>query len=628
MNLISADNVSKMKGGKPLLEGVSFGIDSGDRLALIGVNGSGKTTLLNLIAGRDEPDSGRISRNNDLKISFLAQTPVYDPRHTVLEHVFSGGGEKIELVKSYERLAARMKTSCDGACQEELDALTLRMNERGAWHFEGQVKAILEKLSIFDLDRKMGELSGGMLKKVSLAAALIDECNLLVLDEPTNHLDIGTVEWLEQYLKRSSCAIVMVTHDRYFLDRACSRIIEIEKRRLAHYDGNYSYYLEKKAEAVNSELVCEQRNRTILRNELAWLGRGAKARSTKQRARIERIEKLKAGTQSRGAEMEQLTIAGRRLGGKILELRGVSKSYGGRTVIKPFSYEFKKNERIGIIGPNGSGKTTFLNLISGKLASDSGEVDAGVNTVIGYFDQYSSALDDEATVIEFAKRTGEFLLTGDNRRIHVGEMLERFLFPPEMQYARIAKLSGGERRRLYLLNVLMSNPNFLIFDEPTNDLDIKTLSILEDFLEDFRGCLITVSHDRYFMDRLAHYLFIFDGRGDITGFAGSFSDYLEYQRLAAEDEKRNAAPAEKNNARRSAQPEKKKLSFNEKKEYESIIGDIERLENEKSELESLFNSGESSADKLSGWTSRYEQVQLELSKKIERWEYLEGIAQN
>jgi ATP-binding cassette subfamily F protein uup len=630
MNLISVDNISRTQGGKPLFDGVSFGVEEGDKLALIGINGSGKTTLLNLIAGRDVPDSGRISRTSELKVSFLTQTPVYDPAHTVLEHVFSGGGTKIELIKRYEFLNSRVKTAYDHALQNEIDSLTLKMNECSAWHFEGQVKSILEKLSIFDLDRKMTELSGGMLKKVSLAAALIDECDLLILDEPTNHLDIGTVEWLEQYLKKAARALIMVTHDRYFLDRVCSRIIEIEKRKIIQYYGNYSYYLEKKAELINSEQVTELRNKTVLRNELAWLGRGAKARSTKQKARVERIEKLKAGALDKESEMDALTLAGRRQGGKILELKNICKSYGGKTVINAFNYIFKKSERIGVIGPNGSGKTTFLNIISGRLASDGvGEIDTGVNTVIGYFDQYSSVLDNDLNVIDFAKKSGEFIQTEDKKHIHVGEMLERFLFPPEMQYAKIAKLSGGERRRLYLLHVLMQNPNFLIFDEPTNDLDIKTLSILEDFLDDFKGCLVTVSHDRYFMDRLAQYLFVFDGRGGIMGFAGSFSDYLEYQKQTADDEKRNAAPApEKNKPQKSAQSEKKKLSFGEKKEYETIIGEIEKLENEKSELEAFFNSGESSSEKLSGWTKRYEQVQLALALKIERWEYLEDIAHN
>lgn len=630
MNLISIDGISKMQGDKRLLESVSFGIDSGDKVALIGINGSGKTTLLNMIAGSEPLDSGQISRNNELKISMLAQTPPFDPQSPVLEHVFKCGGAKIELIKRYEYLNSLIGRSYDQSLQNEIDAVTEKMNACGAWHFEGQVKSILEKLSIFDLSKKMGELSGGMLKKVSLAASLINESNLLILDEPTNHLDIATVEWLEQYLRKTDKALIMVTHDRYFLDRVCNRIIEIEKLKILQYNGNYSYYLEKKAEIINSELVTEQRNKTVLKNELKWLGRGAKARSTKQKARVERIEKLRSNVSLKEEEMDASVLSERRLGKKILELKGISKSYGGKAVINPFSYVFKKGERIGIIGPNGSGKTTFLNLISKRIEGDGGEIDTGVNTLIGYFDQYSSALDADSLVIDFAKKSGEFIQSEDNKYIHVSEMLERFLFPPELQYSKISKLSGGERRRLYLLHVLLQNPNFLIFDEPTNDLDIKTLAILEDFLDDFNGCLVTVSHDRYFMDRLAQYLFVFDGSGDIMGFAGNFSDYLEYSRQIEEEEKRNAELKIQKN-KESKQPpassEKKKLSFNEKKEYESILGEIEKLENEKSELEALFNSGEKNADKLSGWTKRYDLLQHEIASKIQRWEYLEDIAQ-
>ncbi len=630
MNLISIDNISKTQGDKILLDGVSFGVNDGEKVALIGINGSGKTTLLNMIAAIEAPDAGQICRNNELKISRLAQTPSYDGNHTILEHVFAGGGLRVELVKKYEYLSSMVKTAYDHDLQNEIDALTTKMNECGAWHFEGQVKSILEKLSIFDLNRKMSELSGGMLKKVSLAAALINEGNMLLLDEPTNHLDIETVEWLENYLKKSDKALIMVTHDRYFLDRVCNRIIEIEKLKIIQYDGNYSFYLDKKAQLINSELVSEMRNKTVLRNELEWLNRGAKARSTKQKARVERVEKLKSGIAVKQDEFDAPVLSGRRLGKKILELKNICKSYGGKTIIKPFSYIFKKSERIGIIGPNGSGKTTFLNLISRRLESDGGEIDTGLNTVIGYFDQYSSVLDNELLVIDFAKKSGEFIQSDDKKYIHVGEMLERFLFPPQLQYAKISKLSGGERRRLYLLHVLMQNPNFLIFDEPTNDLDIKTLAVLEDFLDDFGGCLITVSHDRYFMDRLSQYLLVFDGAGNINGFAGNFSDYLQCQRQIAEDEKYNAEiKSEKNIIQKLSQPsgEKKKLSFNEKKEYESIMSEIEKMENEKSELESLFESGETSSEKLSGWTKRYEQLQLDIASKIARWEYLEDIAQ-
>ncbi len=642
MNLISIDNISKTHGDKILFDGVSFGVENGEKIALIGVNGSGKTTLLNMIAGIEQPDRGQICRNNGLKISRLPQTPVYNPEHAVSEHIFANGGERIELIKKYELLNSRVKTSYDHALQCEIDALTHKMNECGAWHFEALIGSVLEKLGISNLELKMKELSGGMLKKVALAAALIDESDALLLDEPTNHLDIQTAGWLEDYLKKTTKAIIMVTHDRYFLDRVCGRIIEIEKNKIIHYYGNYSYYLEKKADMLNSEAVCEARNKTVLRKELEWLGRGAKARSTKQKAHVERVMQLKASAAvPETATLDLMRGAGRRCGKKILELKDISKSFGAKNIINPFSYTFKKNERIGIIGPNGSGKTTFLNLITGRLETGSGVIDLGLNTVFGYFDQYSSALDEESTIIDFAKKSAEFIQTEDNKYVHVSEMLERFLFPPQMHYTKISKLSGGERRRLYLLYVLMQNPNFLIFDEPTNDIDIKTLSVLEDYLDNFNGCLLVVSHDRYFMDRLCGYLLVFDGNGNIDGFAGNFSDYLEYIKILEEDEKKNISSstgrsavmlssklANDSDKNSRIKTERKKFSFNEKKEYENIMGEIEKLENEKSELESLFESGETSSEKLSSWTRRYEWLQNEIAFKIARWEYLENIAQN
>lgn len=634
MNLISIDRVTKSQGDKKLFENISFGIDEGQKIALIGVNGSGKSTLMKLVSGQISADTGTISKNKDAKICFLEQVPASNPDDTILDHIFKSDNPKITLIKKYEMLCAQVAHAGGEELQHAMSEAVLEMNRNDAWQFEAQIKAILDRFGISDLGQKMGALSGGMLKKVALAQVLINDFNLILLDEPTNHLDVTTIEWLEQYLQKSNKAMVLVTHDRYFLDSVCNVIYEImPDHTLLRYDGNYSYYLEKKAEIENSMLREEERVKTILRNELMWLGRGAKARSTKQKARIDRIHEMQA-REFRTESTIELGVATRKLGKKILELKNVSKSYGGKLVIKPFSFLFDTRQKIGIIGPNGSGKTTFLNILTGRINSDTGEIDRGFHTHFGYFDQHSAELDPNMRLIEFIKKAGETIKLADGCDITASAMLERFLFPSILHYTPIGKLSGGEKRRLYLLHVLMKNPNFLVLDEPTNDLDIKTLAILEDFLTDFGGCILIASHDRYFLDRIAETLLIFDGSGEIKGYVGNYSEYMEYKKLTGELEKSAAEESARNEkksvshkpAENKDKCEKKKLSFNEKREYENILGEIEKLESEKNEIENLLCGNETDYNKLNGWIARQKELESEIAAKIARWEYLESIA--
>jgi len=631
MNLISVNGITKWKGEKKLFENASFGVDEGDKIAFIGVNGSGKSTLLQLIAGVDEPDIGTISRNRGARINFLEQTPSYDRKDTVIEHIFKVGNPQTAVIKRYETLCEAMKKDHDPAHQAELDDIMAEMERIGAWQYEFQVRAVLDKLGITELTSMMHELSGGMLKKVALARSLIDTSNIIILDEPTNHLDIDTIEWLQSFLQKTTKTVLIVTHDRYFLDSVCNFIIEIEGGAVHRYIGNYSAFLTAKSvrqAAIDHE---EERIRSILKVELEWLSRGPKARGTKQKARKERINDMQSREFVKEEGME-LSVSGRRLGKKILSLKNVTKSFGDKNVISPFSHVFKRNEKIGVIGPNGSGKTTFLNLLTGRIEPDSGEIERGVNTFFGYFDQHSTALDPEMRLIDFMKLTGEVITLENGATVSASAMLERFLFPSKTHSTLLGKLSGGERRRIYLVHILMQNPNFLILDEPTNDFDIKTLSILEDFLNEYDGCLIVVSHDRFFMDRVADYLLIFDGEGGVRGFAGNFSDYLDYRREEEADARRAAeqskeAARENPSAARTARPEKKKLSFKEQKEYDAILGEIDKLEAEKGKLDDFFNTGTTDVKKINECAGRLKEVEKLLEEKVKRWEYLAAIAE-
>jgi ATP-binding cassette subfamily F protein uup len=615
MNLISVDKISKTIGDKTLFEEISFGIDSGQKTALIGVNGCGKSTLLKIIAGKIEADSGIVSKNRECNINYLPQLPEHDPEASILDHIMSDDSEIVNLIKHYEDLCASPADS--DKYREELDRTMEEMTKLDAWQYEYEIKSILGELGINDVSLKLGTLSGGMLKKVSLAQALISEGNLLILDEPTNHLDIDTVEWLQTYLSKTNKSILMVTHDRYFLDNICNNIIEIDRSGIYTFNGNYSYYLEKKSEIEHNLIREDERIRSILRNELKWLKRGAKARTTKQKARKERIDQMQNRQTFQKQQDISLEISGKRLGKQILEVEDISKSYGDNEVIKPFTYTFKHKERLGIVGPNGAGKSTFIRLITSQEESDTGEVRAGINTSFSVFDQHSKALDPEKRIIDIVKEEKETIYLPNGKTISAGQMLEKFLFPSMMHQTPVKKLSGGEKRRLHLVLILMQNPNFLILDEPTNDLDIKTLSVLEDFLIDFPGCLLVVSHDRCFMNKVADSLLVFDGKGGIEKFPGDYDDYvIEKKELEAMQKKQEKASIEK------PKKSKSKLSYNEKKELESIEPDIEKLEEEKTEMEKILSKGGTNYTELSEAQQRIDEIEEEILEKMERYEIL------
>jgi ATP-binding cassette subfamily F protein uup len=625
LNILSVDKLGKSQASKRLFENISFGIEDKQKIALIGTNGTGKSTLLRIIAGKDTADEGNLAFKKGVKINFLEQIPTFKDNETILENVFSSDSPKVQLIKNYELLCEKIAENHDDEdLQKDLEKLITQIDHLDAWQYENDIRSILSELGINHLDTKMSTLSGGMLKKVALAQSLIDDSELLILDEPTNHLDLKTIQWLQDYLQKTTQAILLVTHDRYLVDNVCTDVYEIDRQSLNQYSGNYSYYLEKKAEIENSLVQEEQRIKSVLRVELEWLKRGAKARSTKQKARIDRANNMINREKYKPDEEIEISITGRRLGKKILEAENISKTYNNKKVIKDFSYKFKQGERIGIIGENGSGKTTFLKLLTGSEKPDTGKVDIGINTHFGFFDQYSTALDLEMPMIDYIKQEAIYITLNNGKTISAGQMLERFLFPSNTHYTTIGKLSGGEKRRLFLLHILMKNPNFLVFDEPTNDLDIKTLSILEDFLNEFGGCLIVVSHDRYFMDRVVDYLLIFDGQGNIKGFPGNYSDYIDLQEdLKSEEiQKQNA---QKEVYVKNKTTEKNKLSFKERYEMENLEKEIEKLENDKSELDKLFSSGEEDFDKISKWNEKYKTLENQLTTKMERWEYLASI---
>ncbi|UOD34021.1 ABC-F family ATP-binding cassette domain-containing protein [Deferribacteraceae bacterium V6Fe1] len=618
MNLISVDKISKSVGSKILFENISFGVNEGEKIALIGINGSGKTTLLNILAGVEKPDSGKVSINNDCYINYLKQFPKFDPEERIIDHIFKSNSPVVQAIKEYEFLCNN--PASDENYIKKLDEMITRLDKLEAWQFESEIKSILAELGIKDLNLKMKELSGGMIKKVSLAQALIDSGNLLILDEPTNHLDINTTCWLEEYLIKTRKTIIMVTHDRYFLDNVCNVILEIDNKTIYQFNGNFSFYLEKKSEMIDTQKRENLKIQNILRNELKWLKRGAKARTTKQKARIDRIEELQQKPSFTEDTLTEFRSKSRRLGNKILEIKDISKSYDGKQVVKPFSYIFKHYERLGIVGPNGAGKSTFVKLITEMEKTDSGEVIKGINTQFAIFDQHSAALDPDKRIIDIIKEEKEVIDTPDGKFISPGKFLEMFLFPSNMHHTPVAKLSGGEKRRLHLVLLLLKNPNFLILDEPTNDLDIKTLSVLEEYLDNFQGCLIVISHDRYFMDRVVDHLFIFDGYGNIDEFPGNFTDYLAYKR---ENQGKSESKTQANvKSQERQQSNKSKLTYLEKKEFESIEAEIEELEKRKEELEVKLATGGTNYAELAEYQNELEKIESEILHKIERWEFL------
>jgi ATP-binding cassette subfamily F protein uup len=519
MNILTVERLSKSVGDKVLFADISFHIAEQQRIGIIGVNGTGKSTLLKILGGVEQPDSGKVIHANRFHVEYLPQNPEFKQGSTVLEQVFYGEAPLMRLLREYEQALADLQTDPEnGVKQERLFALQQRMDAADAWDASTQAKSILSRLGIRDCTQPVEQLSGGQRKRVAMARALIQPADLLILDEPTNHIDNETVEWLEEYLSRYKGALLLVTHDRYFLDRVTNRMFELDRGKLYSYDGNYAAFLEQKAEREEREAAAESKRQNLLRRELAWLRRGAKARTTKQKARVQRVHELMEQKPDGTPEKLDIAIAGSRLGKKVLEIQGISKRFGERTLIRDFSYIVLPGDRVGIIGPNGSGKSTLLNILAGRIQPDSGTIETGQTVKLVYYTQENVEMDPNQRVIDYVKEVAEVIRTGDGHVLTASQMLERFLFPPGQQYTPIGKLSGGERRRLYLLRTLMGEPNVLLLDEPTNDLDIQTLSILEDYLELFPGAVITVSHDRYFLDRTVDHLFAFEGDGVIRQF--------------------------------------------------------------------------------------------------------------
>ena len=601
MSILTLQNIKKDFGIKEILHDASFSIEPNDKVGLIGVNGSGKSTLLKMIAGIEPIDGGQRLVKSGARIIYLPQQPEIDENLTVIDQVFASGGEQMKLVREYEDLSHKIAH----AAGENLDSLmsrlatvTEKMESVGAWELETKAKIILSKLGIEDFDAKVGDLSGGYRKRIALATALLNEPDLLLMDEPTNHLDAESVEWLQGYLDRFRGAILLITHDRYFLDRVTNRILEIDRADLYTYAGNYSYYLEKKALQEESVASSERKHQGVLRRELEWLKRGPKARSTKQKARIDRIGEMQDKEFKQAQGKVEIDTPGRRIGKKVIELENISKAYDGRTLIKDFTYEFTPRDRIGIIGGNGAGKTTLMNIITGKIEPDAGKVEIGKTIHIGYFDQHSDnlldALNQEQRVIDYIKDVAEVVTTADGNQISASQMLEKFLFPPSQQYAPIHKLSGGEKRRLFLLQVLMDAPNVLILDEPTNDLDVQTLAILEDYLDNFNGCAIAVSHDRYFLDRTVDFIFAIEPGGKVRNYPGNYSVYLEHKKKADKiakqeqeqvQEKPKSSKPKNTSINKSTAQKTKRLSNYEKREYEKLETKIAQMETDKEKLE-------------------------------------------
>lgn len=631
MNLLTMENIFKSYGEKILFNFLSFGIDEEEKIGLIGVNGTGKSTLLKIIAGVEFPDQGKVTVGNSVRIEYLPQDPLLDDQATVIQQIFKGDSPVMQLLQEYEGTMEKINYAPDQELlQEKIIALSQQMDILNAWQLESEAKTILTKLGIFDFEAKVGSLSGGQRKRIALAGVLINSADLLILDEPTNHIDNETVGWLEDYLNKRKGALLMVTHDRYFLDRVTNRILELDQGKIQRYIGNYSTFLDKKAEREAEEQAQKQARQNLYRNELAWIQRGARARSTKQKARIERFEKLKEQNIKTTEESLEIPVGSTRLGKKVIEMEQVSRSFGDQKVIDDFSYIFARRDRVGIIGPNGIGKSTLLNLIAGKLSPDQGTIEIGQTVKIGCFSQENQEMDLNRRVIDYIKDQGEYISTFDGKEISASQMLERFLFPPEMQWTTIGRLSGGEKRRLYLLWVLMSEPNVLLLDEPTNDLDIKTLTILEEYLDEFPGLVITVSHDRYFLDKVVDKILAFQGSGTVISLVGNYSRYLDYREAHCTREEKPGENKKENPPKDRHSKDHKtvlKFTFKEQKEYEVIDEIIAGLEEALKNVNEKINQAGSDFELLQDLLARQQELEEQLEEKMERWTYLNELAE-
>ena len=628
MNLITLENISKSYSEKILANNVSLGINEG----LIGVNGTGKSSFLKIVAGVEEPDEGTVTKGNRVRIEYLAQTPDYDDNATVLEQVFKGNSEEMRILREYEELLEKIdKGEVKENDSERLIKLQGKIDALNLWDMESEAKNVLTKLGITNFEEKVGNLSGGQKKRIMLAAALITPCELLILDEPTNHLDNETISWLEEYLNSRKGALLMITHDRYFLDRVTNRILELDRGRLFSYDGNYSVFLEKKMERIAIEKACEEKRQNLMRKELAWVRRGAKARTTKQKARLQRFDELVNQEGFIENENIEISVMGTRLGKKIIEIEHLNKSFGDKKIVDDFNYIVLRSDRIGIVGPNGIGKSTLMGMIEGKVAPDSGEIIKGETVKIACFSQEDTHMHPEMRAIDYIKEAGEYLQTATGERITASQMCEKFLFDGTLQWTMIGMLSGGERRRLHLLRVLMEAPNVLLLDEPTNDLDIETLNRLEDYLDDFGGVVITVSHDRYFLDRICNKIFSYNGNGKIDIYTGNYGDYLLSKEEEAVNNKEKEVAVDKNKKEPSVDKNKNKgkvlkFSFKEQREFETIDEEIMILEEKIEELDSLMAKHASEYGRLQELMEEKAKVEEELAFKYERWEYLNELA--
>lgn len=609
---LQVENLTKSFGDLVLFEQISFGISEGQRVGLIAKNGAGKTTLLNILTGKEGYDDGKITFRRNLNVGYLPQNPEYPGRLTVLEACFYQGNSTVELIKEYELCMAT-----EG--NPDIENILARMEHEKAWDYERKAKQILTQLKICDFEQQIQHLSGGQLKRVALANALITEPDLLILDEPTNHLDLEMIEWLEEYLKRSVLCLLMVTHDRYFLDRICSEIIEIDNRQAYLYKGNYGYYLEKRDERVSATQVEIAKANNMYRTELEWMRRMPQARGHKAKYREDAFYELEKIAKQRVDNANvKLDVKASYIGSKIFEADHVNKSFGDLIILDDFSYVFSRYEKMGIIGDNGTGKSTFVKILLNEIQPDSGSVDIGTTVQFGYYSQSGLTFDNQMKVIDVVQEIAEVIDLGNGKQLTASQFLQHFLFTPETQYSYVYKLSGGEKRRLYLCTVLMRNPNFLILDEPTNDLDIATLNVLEDYLAHFKGCVIVISHDRYFMDKVVDHLLVFRGQGDIRDFPGNYSDYREWKAASAEKEK-EVEKAQEEKIGKVRLNEKRKMSFKEKQEFEHLETEIEALEDEKKQIENELCSGSLSVDELTQKSKRLPILINELDTKTMRW---------
>lgn len=630
MNYLSVETLSKSFGERKLFQNISFGLDQGQKVALVGINGAGKSTLMKIIMGLEVADTGQVAVNQQVKVAYVHQNPVLSGDLSIYQTIFDGSSNAtLKVIEDYQKAMLDSENGKDNS--DLLQSIFEKMDQLEAWDFEYQVKEVLGKLGLHDTGISVGNLSGGQRKRVALAKAILEKPDLLLLDEPTNHLDLETIEWLEEYLSKSNLALFMVTHDRYFLEKVTNQILELDNGSIHRYMGNYGYFLEKKAERREIEATELDKAKSLYKKELDWIRRQPKARSTKAKYRVDAFEDTKEKAFNKREEREiELSVTSQRLGNKIIEIEKLNKSFDDKKIVEDFSYTFKKGDKIGIVGPNGAGKTTFLNMITGALAPDSGKVAIGQTTAFGYYRQEEDSFDEDKRLLDIVKEVAEVVTIAGGATITVAQFLNKFGFPPKQQHTPIAKLSGGERRRLQLLMILIKSPNFLILDEPTNDLDIVTLNTLEEFLDNFSGCLIIVSHDRYFMDRLVEHLFVFEGEGQIKDFPGNYTDFREWEKeeKLIQKEDKPVKVEKKEQATSPTNDLKPKATFKEKKEFEELSKKIEGLNTEKAKVVELITAGTDDHQKLMDWFNRIQEIDQEIEPVELRWlelSELEGI---